>query len=513
MGLDVGTVRSITSVTDMFAAVDLGSNSFHLLIARAENGHLVPFERVKEKVQLARGQKGGVLAPAAIERGLDCIARFAQRLAGIAPERIRVVGTSALREAKDPAAFVGPAQRLLRCPIKILSGDEEAKLIFLGVSHTLAAEDADWLVIDIGGGSTEICLGPAFAPNSVASVALGCVSLTDQFFDTSPTTAASFLAARTAAKKRLESVCGGFVGRPRARVIGTSGTLESVCSVLSANGYTNGDITAAGLDRLEEALLDRRWVAETGAPGLAPERVDIFPAGLAVVCALFEVLALDTLEFVDASLRDGLLYDLAERRSHEDVRELTIAAWRDRFGVDEAQVRRVERTCLQLFDAARSVWQMASADRDLLRWACSLHEVGIAVSSRHHNRHGAYLVQNGDLAGFAHDGRRALSLLIRGCRGAFPVFAFAALESQAAKALRHTTILLRLAVILERSRTDVDSPRFVVNVDADRVELTLPSGWLSTHALSRQELDLERGRLAEIAIALKVVSSTPAAAT
>ncbi|NJN53083.1 MAG: hypothetical protein HC809_16310 [Gammaproteobacteria bacterium] len=239
----------------------------------------MPFERVKEKVQLARGQRNGRLTEAAVGRGLACIDRFAQRLRGIPPDHVRVVGTSALREATNPEVFMPAAERMLGCPVRILGGDEEAELIFLGVSHALASGSEKWLVIDIGGGSTEFAHGTAFAPEQVRSVRLGCVGLTDQFFGEETVTPDDYRAARLEAVRLLQGVAPALKACANGRVLGTSGTIESVASVLGANGFSDGSITRAGLARLERAMLERRWVAQAGVPGLAPERIDIFPAG------------------------------------------------------------------------------------------------------------------------------------------------------------------------------------------------------------------------------------------
>lgn len=489
---------------DAFAAVDLGSNSFHLLIARARGAHLVPVERVKEKVQLARGQRGGVLHPAAVERGLACVARFAQRLSSLAPEQIGIVGTAALRQAVNPEAFLPGAEAAFGRPVRLLSGDEEAELFFSGVSHTLAVDSAQWLVIDIGGASTELCVGAPFHPQRTTSVSLGCVGLTDAYFGEVPFTPSAYRAARAEAMRSFAAIAAQFTPDESVRVIGTSGTMQSVASVLGALGFSSGDITLHGLRRLESLVLERRWVAEAGVPGLAPERVDIFAAGLAQICAMFEVLKLDRVEVVDASLQHGLLYDLANRRSTADVRDLTVADWRERFDVDVSQVARVETTALALFDAIAVPWGLSAQDRRRLRWACHLHEIGLSVSARHPNRHGAYLIENGDLIGFSHQDRRAVALLVRGCRGAFPGFAFAAFDAPTANSLERSAVLLRLAIMLERSRTDADSPSMHANGDAARIAIDLPSGWLASHALSRDELQREAVRLAEAGVMLSI---------
>jgi len=511
----MGAVTGITSADlaapadlDGVAAVDLGSNSFHLIVARVRDGHLIATERLKEKVQLAKGQRDGRLADAAVHRGLDCIARFAQRLRGVPRERISVAGTFALREATNRDAFVPQAERLLGRPIRILSGREEAELIFLGVSHALAADTDSWLVIDVGGGSTELCHGRAFTPDRIESVKLGCVSLTDRWFGEGGFSARAYHAARDDALRSLAGVRAAFAHARAGRVIGTSGTIESVQAVLNAAGFASGAITRPGCDELERAFLERRWMVESGIPGLAPERIDIFPAGLAVVSALLEALDIEAIGHVDATLLDGLLYDLVGRRGAEDVRELTVSQWRARFEVDVQQIARVKATALSLHDGVAEPWRLDDErSRELLRWSCDLHEIGLLVSARQPNRHGAYLIENGDLAGFSSDDRRALALLVRAHRGGFPLFALASFDSAFAEQLKRLAILLRVAVILERSRTDADSPSVVARATGDaEIMLEIDSAWLSDHALSRAELERETDRVGDAGVRLVVLS-------
>jgi exopolyphosphatase/guanosine-5'-triphosphate,3'-diphosphate pyrophosphatase len=491
---------------DVVAAVDLGSNSVHLLVARLHHGHLVPVERVKEKVQLARGQRDGRLDPAAVERGLAAVARFAQRLRGIPADRICVAGTSALREATNPDAFVPAASALLRKPVRILSGREEAELVFLGVSHALAAEAGAWLVVDIGGGSTEFCCGRAFTPDRAVSVRLGCVGLTEPWFREGGIPPAEYAAVRARASALLADVPAALGSVRGARAIGTSGTVESIQSVLNANGFAKGPITRSALAELERAMVERRWIDYSGIPGLAPERVDIFPAGVAALAAVCETLGLDEVEFVEATLLDGLIHDLLGRRSAEDVRELAVAHWRTRFDVDGAQVARVKKTALTLLDGVGGAWHVDDErSTELLRWACDLHEIGLSVSARQPNRHGAYMIENGDLAGFIAGDRRALALLVRAHRGGFPAFAFAPFDADAAQALRALAVALRLAVILERSRTDADSPQVSAHAPgARRVTLEVDGDWLDAHPLSAFELDAEVRRLATAGMSLSI---------
>src|SRR5262245_39003564 len=489
------------------AALDLGSNSFHLLVADERDAELLPLERVKEKIQLAKGLRGGVLPADSLARGLASIKRMAQRLRPVPTDRVVVVGTSALRLATNRKVFIEPAERLLGVPVRILSGDEEAELIFLGVSHALASDERERLVVDVGGGSTELALGKPFVVDRVSSVELGCVMLLDRCFANDAPLASAYRAARAVASDMVAAVPAvqRFAPTRSTEVIGTSGTVESVLSVLAANGWADGAITRAGLQRLEDALLARRWVSEVGVPGRAPERVASFPPGLAVVCALFDVLHIDEMQFVDASLRDGLLYDLCGRRSAEDVRARSISSWQRRFAIDRTQVERVRRAALCLLADVGSAWSLDTpVHRDLLSWAAALHEVGLSVSARQHNRHGAYFVQNGDLPGFGPYERHALAFLVRGHRGSFPEFALAAFSAERAHALKHLLVLLRVAVLVERTRCDEDSPEITARVDGSRLHLRLESGWLGTHALSKDELEREQQRLRSVGFDLVV---------
>ena len=491
---------------DLAAALDLGSNSFHLIVARVDHGELVAVERLKEKVQLARGSTGGVMTDAAIRRGLDCVARFAQRLRAVPIDRVAVVGTAALRDATNRHEFLRPAEQLLRHPIRILTGQEEAELIFLGVSHALTAGEGRRLVVDIGGGSTEFCVGGSFAPQRSASIDLGCVSLTDRCFGRGRSIAQGYLDAREAARKLVAPIAATWRAEARdALAIGTSGTIESVQNVLLANGFDAGPVTREGVAELERAIVERRWVSDLSVPGLEPERVDIFPAGLAAVAAVLEGLDVERIEFVDASLQHGLLYDLTARRSAENVQQRTVHGWRRRYGVDRKQAARVRRLALDLFDAVAHAWRLDDIEhRMLLGWAADLHEIGLIVSARQPNRHGAYLVENGDLPGFTADERRAIALLIRSHRGGLPLFAFASFSEPLGASLKRLAVLLRLAVIFERTRTDADSPHVGIAVANDRIEVYADRDWLEDHALSRAELEWERERLAAAGLTLVV---------
>ena len=486
-----------------FAALDLGSNSFHLLIARRTAEGFETVERLKEKVQLLAGFRDGRLDPAAVARAEACLARFAQRLAALPRQNLRMVGTHALRRTRDPSAFAARAQTLLGVPLEIISGEAEARLVFLGVArHVSTSGDRPRLVIDIGGGSTELAWSDrdVLRPARVASFDVGCVALRDAFFATAGDARAAFAAARNRALEVLDDL----PAAGSAEVIGTSGTVESVQGVLAANGWGGEAITRDGLAALVDAVGSGRWLVDAGLPGLAPERVDIFPAGLAVVDALFERLALDAMHFVDASLQDGLLYRELDADA-TDPRAATVAALQRRFAVDGAQAVRVRSTALALFDAVDAGWWRETARcRELLGWAAELHEIGQAVAARHYHRHGAYLLQNADLRAFTEAQRRQLALLLRGHRRAFPGMVVRSWDVDTRHDLIRLLALLRLAVILHRGHAGEELAGLQATAAGGDLTVTLPPGWLDAHPLSARELEVEMGQLASAGLSLTI---------
>lgn len=497
----------------LYAALDLGSNSFHLLLARRAGNAFETVERIKEKVQLLGGFRDGRLNAAAMARGSACLARFAQRLSAVPPERVRMAGTHALREAGNRDEFVAVAERIVGVPLELVSGAEEARLVYLGVAHHLPGEAGERrLVVDIGGGSTELAWGSSDGglgePARVASFKRGCVSLTDRYF---PGGADQRVAYRAAREDALRALAGLQALAPGTRVLGTSGTIESVQTVLAANGWGDEQITAQGLASLRDAIVSGRWLVDAGLPGLPPDRVDIFPAGVALLDALFSRLGIDAMHFIDASLQDGLLYrEVGAPDSGSDLRAHTVARLMRRCGVDLGQAERVRATALALFDGC-SPWWAAPAERwrRLLGWAADLHQVGIVVSSRHYHRHGGYLLLNADLGAFSRLEQTQLALLVRGHRRSFPGLAFRAYEGAERRQLERLLALLRIAVILNRSHHAAEVPAVGAHARADELQLLLPAGWLEAHPLSAKELEVEVGQLAGIGLRLVSRAAEP----
>ena len=512
--------NSAEAVRSYGAAIDLGSNSFHLLLVRQVGASFVVVERLKEKVQLLGGFAGGRLSDAAIQRGLACLARFAQRLQAVPTDRVSMVGTCALRNASNAPDFVAAAAKVLPAPVQIIGGETEAQLIFTGVSHHLGERGQPRLIIDIGGGSTEFAYGPGGVDDWLAehcvSIDLGCVAFTDRFFSGERTQAAAYAAARNQARHLLEqtldasSLPAAMVSQPHT-VLGTSGTVDSIQTTLKANGWCQDEITREGLWMLEAAILDDGLLIEAGLPGLAPDRIDIFPAGVAILSAAFEVLNIDQLSYVDVTLLQGivcenLLMASTTSQSQADLKADSIEQLARRFGVDTAQAQRVARCVQRLFEQAGEALGLSVQDGQLLQCASRLHEVGVSINSLHYHRHGGYVIKHAEMPGFSETERSMLALLVRGHRRSMPGLAFHAFDPNSAERLLKAVILLRLAVILERSHAEAASPEADLAVAGRDLTLGLPPGWLAAHPLSARELEVEAQQLATAGFSLQLPS-------
>ena len=491
----------------LWAALDLGSNSFHLLLADVDAGRITTIERIKDKVQLLSGFEQGQIQSTAYERGLACLKRFSQRLNGLPEDRILVMGTAALRQATNSSDFLAQASQQLRVPISVISGEDEAQLIYRAVVEGARAQHTQQLVLDIGGGSTELCLGLDGEAQAALSVYVGCVAYKDDFFSVGQSS--GYQAAKKAAAAALnEALSDRFEPLPRELdVVGTSGTIESVLMVLRANGWASDTITRGSMEQLEQAIVDERWVVEVGLPGLAPDRVDIFPSGVAILAACFEVLGLDELRYVDVSLLHGMLFQASGSRQFDGgenrLAGRSIDHLAQRFNVNVAQARRVRATALALFDDAMAWWEDdVDANRLWLQRAAELHELGMEINARHYHRHGAYIIKHAQIPGVEELERQIIALLVRGHRRSLPNLAFQAFNPTLAATLIRLVAILRIAVILERSHTDADSPEASLQIDGDTLTLDCTAGWLAAHPLSAKELGEEIKQLKTAGLSL-----------
>ncbi len=500
-----GSIAPACFASDLIAAADLGSNSFHMIIARTADSHLQIIERMREPVRLAAGlEERGRLSKAAQKRALECLERFGQRLRAMPQGSVRVVGTNTLRRARSAEEFLAAAERALGHPIEVISGQEEARLIYLGVSHSLAPSTKRRLVVDIGGGSTELIIGESFEPLHMESLYMGCVSMSEQYFPKGAITRASLGRAELAARVELEAVENRFREFGWRSAIGASGTILAVAEVVRAARWSEGDITRAALQKLRKALLAAGHVKKLALPGLSPERAPVFPGGVAILVAVFDALGLRHMGTSDGALREGLLYDLVGRIRHEDVRERTVRALSSRYQVDTRQADRVERTALTCLAQTANEWRLTSEeDADMLRWAARLHEIGLAIAHSQYHKHGAYIVANSDLAGFSWREQRLLAALIRGHRRKFPLDEFQELPPSLVTKAERLCILLRLAVQLHHSRSDITLPEFKLTASDKGLKLKFPKGWLAEHPLTRTDLEQEAQYLAAVKFELQ----------
>lgn len=485
--------------TDSFAAIDLGSNSFHMIVVRTGNGQVQVLDRLREMVQLAAGLNAdNVISEEAQSRALDCLARFGQRIGHLPVGRVRIVGTNTLRQARNGASFIARAEALLRHPVEIISGIEEARLIYLGVAHTTAGSGRR-LVIDIGGGSTELIVGEAFEPQRLESLHMGCVSMSKRHFRGERIRDADLRRAELAVGMEVEPVEGAFRSLAWDEAIGASGSIKAIRDVVVAEGWCDEGITREALRRLRTELLDQSPETLAARFDLERERAEVFAGGFVVLHGVFEGLGIEALRVSDGALREGLIYDLMGRVRHEDVRDRSVTALAHRFGCDEAHGARVAATAERLRAQVAAAWGLEDADVAYwLDWSARLHEVGLSIAHSQYHKHGHYMLLNADLPGFSRSEQALLAALVRGHRRKVPQDVFATLPSASASpelALR-LCVLLRLAVVLHRSRSNPPLPALTLAVDGRELRLGFAPGWLDDHPLTRVDLETEADYLA-----------------
>ena len=468
-----------------------------MIVGRYSHGQITIVDRLRETVRLAAGlDDQDRLSREAVSRALACVERFGQRLHDMKAERVRVVGTNTLRKAKRKGAFLDRAREALGHPIEIISGVEEARLIYLGVAHTTPSEGGHRLVMDVGGGSTELIIGEGFATRRLESLYMGCVSMSTAHFADGEITEKRFKRARTAAELELEPVMARFRRSEWDAAFGASGTMRSVSEVLLARGAPNGDITREGVQWLVEECLRAGHVSRLKLPGLASDRAEILPGGLAIIVPAFDMLGIETMRVADGALREGLLYDLVGRLTDEDARTRSVRSMAVRFHVDAAQADRVEATSLAFLRQVREAWGLGEPLAELvLRWAARLHEVGLDIAHSHYHRHGAYLLQHADMPGFPREEQRLLAALVGGHRRKHNREVLEDLVPPWHLKAEFLIVLLRLAVLLHRGRGPRALPEIDLQARGRSLEVTFPKGWLAEHPLTAADLEQETDHL------------------
>lgn len=495
-----------TPVTQ-FAAIDLGSNSFHLAIAEYDGHTLRVIGRLKEKVQLAAGlDQNDRLSGEAIQRGLNCLKLFAERIRDIDRQYVTVVGTYTLRKATNAAAFVKQAETILGHTIDILPGREEARLIYDGVSHN-HPDLKKALVIDIGGGSTEVIIGEQFEPEIMDSLSLGCVT-SKRFFPDEKITEENFNKAAIHAAIEVSEVKKFYHKMNWEHCLGTSGSIESVYKVLSDLNLAQGFITFEHLKFLKQKLIEIGDFKKVKFSGLTESRKSTFTCGAAILYGLFETLNIDKMHIADASLREGILLELAEELKGNDIRHKTVASLMNRFNVDQEHAFQVRQSAQLIFDQTADLWGIYDPIyKNYLDWACDLHEIGLSISFSKLRMHSAYIVQYGDMPGFSQQTKDSLAAIIANQKKKlFPEQLAEKYDPQ--PALLAITRILRLAILfnVKRDNHNIQGLRFILEGQQD-LTIQIPEQWASEHQLIIAELNREANYLSyhQIGLTVKIV--------
>ncbi len=492
-----GTGNDSAAEPEILAAVDLGSNSFHMVVARFDHGQLTVVDRLREMVRLADGlDENNHLNADSCERALACLSRFGERLRSIHAHRVRVVGTNTCRKVSESSDFLDEAESLLGHPVEVISGIEEARLIYHGASNSLPPADGAQLIVDIGGGSTEIIRGHGFVPEYLQSLSMGCVVISNQFFANQKLTPRRFEKARLAAKLELAPIKSRIGKLKSVRCVGTSGTIRAARNVLRAMEGENTQLSLAGVEGLIQKMIAAEKISRLNLPGLSELRKPVFPGGVAILAEVMSSLGMKRMIVADGSLREGILHDLVGRLSDEDARVRTVRAMEARFNVDVAQADRVETTALSFLEQVVKPWGLAAADsRDLLGWAARLHEMGLDIAHSQYHRHGAYLLEHADMPGFPRSEQRILARLVGAHRRGFSRKSFCDIAKKRQLEIMRLAVLLRLAVLFNRSRKADDFRRLRLKANDQQLTIRLPADWLADNPLTFADLRAERNRL------------------
>ncbi|CAM5218144.1 Exopolyphosphatase/guanosine-5'-triphosphate, 3'-diphosphate pyrophosphatase OS=Castellaniella defragrans OX=75697 GN=HNR28_002954 PE=4 SV=1 [Castellaniella defragrans] len=492
---------------DHLASIDLGSNTFRLSIGRivrhGDTVQLYSEDRMRELVAMANGLDSHKRIDAAtVAQALAALRRFGERIRGFPPANVRAVATNTFRVARNAAEILPQAEQALGFPIEVISGQEEARLIYLGVIQSLPPSDHRRLVIDIGGGSTEFIIGQGGTPLHLASLGLGCTTLTRRFFPDGRITAGRLEEATLAAREAIETIAQRYRHTGWDEAYGSSGTAKGLLAILVENGLSPRDITLAGMEQLSAALVQAGEVRLGDWAGLKEERAPVLAGGLAIMKAAFQELGIAHMKAGDGALRIGVLHDLLGRDSHHDQRDESVRQMAERYRVDTAQAEHVRDIALDLFDQLGLAPSLDTQElRHLLRWAAMLHEVGQAIAHNSYHKHSAYILEHADLPGFSRNDQQHLGFLARGHQGRLGKVRSYTSERQPWLAL----CCLRLAVLLMRGREAPAGQPIRLEAHEQAIQLHLAADWLRTHPLSEYSLRAEAGIWRKAGFTMQIV--------
>lgn len=489
---------------ELIAAIDLGSNSFRLQVGRVVGNQIYPLDSLKESVRLA----AGLTADKALDgpsqlRALEALARFGERLRGFAPEAVRAVATNTLRVAKNAPEFLPEAEAALGFPIEVIAGREEARLIYLGVAHSLANPSTQQLVVDVGGGSTEFIIGRHFQPLQLESLYMGCVTLTLRHFPGGRVDKKSMKEAELAARKELQTIVAAYRDTGWEEAVGSSGTAKAIVDLLELNGLSEGGITRQGLEELREMMVKAGDVGRMSLDGLRADRIPVLPGGVAIMSAVFKEFGLERMVFSEGALRLGVLYDLLGRYHHDDLREATVGQFMQRYEVDRRQAARVGKTAQLLLT---QLWPGAAMadhpDGQCLGWAARLHEIGISVAHSSYHKHSAYILGNADMPGFSRRDQGRLARIVLAHRGKLE-----RVQPVVREAPDWILIFsLRTAALLHRTRDDRELPSLRAVLIPGGFELQVDGAWLKQAPLTAAALEEEVRQWSGVGLELKLRS-------
>ncbi|TCC81718.1 guanosine-5'-triphosphate,3'-diphosphate diphosphatase [Citrobacter braakii] len=478
------------TTTSLYAAIDLGSNSFHMLVVREVAGSIQTLTRIKRKVRLAAGlNSDNVLSAEAMERGWQCLRLFAERLQDIPQPQIRVVATATLRIAVNADAFIAKAQEILGCPVQVISGEEEARLIYQGVAHTTGGADQR-LVVDIGGASTELVTGSGAQTTSLFSLSMGCVTWLERYFTNRNLAQENFDEAEKAAREVLRPVADKLRFHGWKVCVGASGTVQALQEIMMAQGMDER-ITLAKLQQLKQRAIHCGRLEELEIEGLTLERALVFPSGLAILIAIFTELNIQCMTLAGGALREGLVYGMLHLPVDQDIRSRTLRNIQRRFMVDTDQANRVTQLAVHLLEQVKDEWHLGAISRELLQSACQLHEIGLSVEYKQAPLHAAWLVRNLDLPGFTPAQKKLLATLLLNQTNPVDLSSLHQQNAVPPRIAEHLCRLLRLAIIFAARRRDDLVPHITLQAQDENLTLTLPEGWLEHHPLGTELIDQE----------------------
>ncbi len=497
-------VENQCSASPLYAVIDLGSNSFHMLITRLVADSVQTVDKVKRKVRLAAGlDEHDLLSEQAILRGLECLSFFAERLQDISPENIRIVATATLRIAKNAEDFLTRAEQVLGHKVTLLSGQQEAEHIYLGVAHTSEGADRR-LVLDIGGASTEIVIGGEFDMDKAISLDMGCVTFNKMFFSDGLLSEENFTRAIDHAKQELSCIKEEYLALGWSKTLGGSGTMQALAELLMSRNQA-AIITDDFLSELKQTLINCKAISSINIKGLLSERAPVIASGLSILIALFDSLQIKQMQLSSGALREGLLYEMLPDMRKLSIRNRTINSLCQRFHIDLHHANRVKKQAQKLLSNHAEHWDLTDKNiQQLLLASCSLHEVGLLLSYKTHAQHGAYILKHADLPGFDQAERQLLVLLVQFYKGDIDLDAFAGVTIVPKATLSRLLIIMRLSVILCRRRRDDVLPDYHTIVSNSSIKLCLPDNWLASHPLLADELLQENSQLAKLCYQLAI---------